>query len=215
MTNPSLCYVDQGGSDPAACEKMGGVWDAVESSQNPYSQYTCSAANVFNINGSASCWQGCSSSDIVDPFSGVSFSFHGECELYHMCVVNATKTQCQGSDVKWVKFNYDYYFIDDTADDSGICAIGWVNKWSPYWSNGGNTAKVSAQACSSTTVVLGDVTFTGQFKPARAFRSEFLGTPQACSSGLCPSQLWVNSNLNPAHFLFSVHSTNRKTYPEQ
>jgi len=197
VTASSLCYIDQAATDPAACDKFGGIWDAVEYSQNPFSHYSCSAANMFNANGSASCWQGCTSTDIVDPLSGVRFSFYGECEMYHMCIVNANKSQCKGSNgaVIWVKFNAEYYTIDDTDDDSGICAFGWSNKWSSDWSSY-NISVVSAQACSSATVVLTGTTFRGIFKPARAFRSGFLDSFQACSSGLCPSQLWVNIIMN-------------------
>jgi hypothetical protein len=197
VTASSLCYIDQAATDPAACDKFGGIWDAVEYSQNPFSHYSCSAANMFNANGSASCWQGCTSTDIVDPLSGVRFSFYGECEMYHMCIVNANKSQCKGSNgaVIWVKFNAEYYTIDDTDDDSGICAFGWSNKWSSDWSSY-NISVVSTQACSSATVVLTGTTFRGIFKPARAFRSGFLDSFQACSSGLCPSQLWVNIIMN-------------------
>ena len=197
VSHSSLCYLDQQSYSKDACNTFGGDWDAIEAMQNPSSPYTCSANRLFN--GSQNCWKGCSNMSWVDPYSQITYTFHGECEAYHMCSINVDKTTClsissSSPTVSWMKFDWTYYALSTTADNDGYCVIFYANKWSGWSDSGGNLSITDTATCQSTAITYNSKLYFGQAKPARSFRDGFLNSSNACNAGLCPSQLWVCQN---------------------
>ena len=92
----------------------------------------------------------------------------------------------------WKKFDYSLYALVDTTDSDGICVVAFQNKWSPWSDYGGDPSITDVASCQAYTKMISGRTFTGQAKPGRSFRNGFMNTSQACTSGICPSQLWVN-----------------------
>ena len=193
MTLPSLCFLDQHSQDKSDCLKYGGEWDPIEYQQTPSSQYTCSVNKLFK--GSTNCWNGCTNQTFVDPYSQFTYTFHGECEAYSLCTINATtRSSClsAGSNVFWKIFDYSVYaLVDSTSVAAGLCVIFYENKYSPFEDSGGMQSISDEITCRSTVVTIAGKASAGQWKPGRSYRAGFLDSSQACGSGICPSQLYV------------------------